>query len=75
MHVSYMFPHVAHSGLGSTPAIFFDHVNKFDDEFAFFVLLTAFESLFLKQQTVIATMNEIVMYGSLNILQFTNMII
>lgn len=31
----------------SVPAIVLDHVCKFDDVFAFFILLTAFKSMFV----------------------------
>lgn len=33
------------------PAIVFDHVGKFNDEFSFFVLLTALKRMFLEKKT------------------------
>lgn len=36
-------------GSNLLPAIVFDHVGKFDDEFSFFVFLTALKCMFLDQ--------------------------
>lgn len=44
---------VREGGRKSLPAIVFDHVGKFNYKFSFFVLLTAFKSMFLDKKKYI----------------------